>query len=167
MEEIWKNIDDLGSTYEVSNLGRIRNSKTKRIKSIVYDGHYCKFGYDCQINGERKRGWYRVHKAVAKAFLPNPENKSTVNHIDGDKKNNRVDNLEWATPKEQAIHARDVLKSNCGENNYNAQYTNSQVKEMRRLYKEEKLDIKILKKIFGGNIENIRRIVKYERWKNI
>lgn len=167
MEEIWKNIDELGNTYEVSNLGRIRNSKTKNIKSLVYDGHYYKFGYDCKINGKRCRGRYRVHKAVAMAFIPNPENKPTVNHIDGDKSNNRVDNLEWATHKEQSVHASEVLKINCGENNYNSQYTNTQVKEMRRLYEEEKYDIKTLQWLFGGKAQNIRRIVKYERWKNI
>ena len=70
MEEIWKNIDDLGSTYEVSNLGRIRNSKTKRIKSIVYDGHYCKFGYDCKINGERKGEGIEFIKQLQKHFYP-------------------------------------------------------------------------------------------------
>lgn len=167
MNELWKNIDDLGNTYEVSNLGRIRNKKTGHIKSLAFDGHYYKFGYDCNINGERKRGWYRVHKAVAMAFIPNPENKPTVNHKDGDRKNNKAENLEWATYKEQSQHSSKVLKRNCGEDNYNSQYTNEQVKEMRRLYYEENIDIKILKEKFGGNIRNIKRIIKYERWKNI
>ena len=167
MEEIWKNIDELGDTYEVSNLGRIRNKKTNHIKSIVFDGHYYKFGYDCKINGVRKRGWYRVHKAVALAFIPNPGNKPTVNHIDGDKSNNKAENLEWATYKEQSDHATKVLKAHCGEDNYNSQYTNEQVKEMRRLYEEENFDIQIIQKMFGGRISNIKRILEYERWKYI
>ena len=167
MEEIWKEIEKLDGYYEVSNLGRIRNKKTLHIKSIVFDGYYCKFGYDYSINNVRKKGWYRVHKAVAETFIPNYENKPTINHKDGNKFRNDVDNLEWATYKEQMQHASNVLNKNCGENNYNAQYTNEQVREMRRLYEEENFDIKRLKDIFGGNINNIRKIVRYERWKNI
>lgn len=167
MEEVWKEIEDLDGFYEVSNFGRIRNKKTLHIKAIVFDGYYCKFGYDYVFQKIRKRGWYRVHKAVAKAFVPNIENKPTVNHKDGNTKNNYADNLEWATHKEQTEHSVNVLHRNCGENNYNSQYTNEQVKEIRRLYEKENYDIKMLKDIFGGNIKNIRRIVKYERWKSI
>ena len=167
MEEIWKEIKELDGYYEVSNFGRIRNKKTLHIKSIDFDGHYCKFGYDYTFNKIRKRGWYRVHKAVAQAFISNDENKPTINHKDGNKKNNNINNLEWATYKEQMEHSTKILHQNCGENNYNAQYTNEQVKEMRKLYEEENCDIKMLQNMFGGNIKNIRRIIKYERWKNI
>lgn len=165
-DEIWKDIVALDGCYQASNMGRIRNKKTKRIKALIFDGHYYKFGYDYSINKVRKRGWYRVHKAVAETFIENPENKPTVNHIDGDKSNNSVQNLEWATHKEQSVHATNVLKKNCGESNYNAQYTNDQVLEMRNLY-ESGCDLDLLKEMFGGRKSNIRRIVKYERWKNI
>lgn len=81
--------------------------------------------------------------------------------------NNKASNLEWATYKEQMKHSANTLKVNCGENSYNAQYTNEQVKEMRRLHEEENFDIKTLQEMFGGNYKNIRRILRYERWKNI
>lgn len=57
----------------------------------------------------------QVHRIVAMQFIPNPENKPTVNHIDGNKRNNKIENLEWATFKEQNIHARDCLKVKYGE----------------------------------------------------
>ena len=167
MEEIWKPILDLDSYYDVSNLGRIRNHKTGHIKSLVFDGHYYKFGYDYSINKNRKRGWYRVHQAVAKAFIPNPENKPTVNHKDGIKEHNYVSNLEWSTHKEQSVHATTVLYRNCGENNYNAKHKNSDVIEMRRLFESGNKTVEELAVLYNDSIKNIRRIVKYERWKNV
>lgn len=166
-DEIWKPILALDSIYEVSTFGRIRNAKTKHIKSIIFDGHYYKFGYDYSINKIRKRGWYRVHRAVAETFIPNPENKLTVNHKDGDHLNNNLNNLEWATPKEQNEHMAKVLKCKVGENNYNAKHTNEEVIQMRKLYESGQMSIKELSVMFNDRPANIRRIVKYERWKYI
>lgn len=167
MEEIWKPIQSLDCKYEVSNEGRIRNSKTHNIKAQAFDGHYYKFGYDYMNDEIRHRGWYRVHKAVAEAFVPNPSNKPTVNHIDGNHKNNTVRNLEWATPKEQSVHAAEVLHRNCGELHYLAKHSNDDVRRMRELYCTGKKTIRELAGMFSDRPANIRRIVKYERWKTI
>lgn len=166
-DEEWKDIEDLDSVYQVSNFGRVRKKSNHRIKAIVWDGRYYKFGYDYPKDGMEHKGWYRVHRAVAKAFIPNPLNKKTVNHIDGDRRNNRVDNLEWATYKEQSEHSVRVLKNQCGENNYNAQYTNEQVREIRRLFEKEGWTVSQIKERFGGRVSNIRKILNYERWKYI
>lgn len=82
--------------------GRIDNRKGKILKPGID-----KYGYEKVIltNGRKIRKTYTVHRLVALAFIPNPDNKPTVNHIDGNKRNNNVDNLEWATWKEQKIHA--------------------------------------------------------------
>lgn len=165
--EIWKPIVDLDGKYEASTDGRIRHSITKHIKAQIFDGHYYKFGYDYYLNHKRLRGWYRVHKAVAETFIPNPDKKPTVNHIDGDHANNAVENLEWATAKEQSVHAAQVLRRQCGENHYNAKFTNSEVKEMRRLFEKENMTVKEIAERYHINSNQARRIVKYERWKNI
>jgi len=80
--------------------GRIDNRKGKVLKPKID-----KYGYQVitlSKNGIRKT--YTIHQLVAKAFIPNPENKKTINHKDGNKMNNYVDNLEWATEKENQQH---------------------------------------------------------------
>lgn len=99
--EIWKTHKDF-PVYLISNLGRIKNKKRNRVlKTRVHEGYY-----DCRIpNKYGKNKNPRIHRMVAETFIPNPDNKKQVNHKDGNKLNNNVDNLEWATNKENQIHS--------------------------------------------------------------
>jgi len=100
MKEIWKLVTGYEGLYEVSNLGRVKSVKFKkhRLKTLYKNkkGYLYTYLYK---NGVRE--YWRVHRLVATVFIPNPENKPTVNHIDEDKLNNKVSNLEWATYSEQ------------------------------------------------------------------
>lgn len=110
MEEIWKDIEGYDGLYQVSNTGRVRSfikwkdriSETPRIlKQARQKTGYLFVGLSKDSNVK----YERIHRLVAKAFLDNPENKPEVNHIDGDKTNNNLFNLEWATRSENGKHS--------------------------------------------------------------
>ena len=100
MEEIWKIVTDL-PRYEISNFGRIRNRYTLRVLKT----NISKLGYEqLTITYNKVKHFRSIHRIVAEAFIPNPDNKPEVNHIDEDKTNNSVTNLEWVTRKENINH---------------------------------------------------------------
>ena len=114
MKEIWKDIKEYEGLYQVSNLGRVKS--LKRIEKFYHNNNdkiliqsKCSNGYlKIVLSKNNLHKNYMTHRLVAKTFLPNPENKRTVNHKDGNKQNNCVDNLEWATYSENIQHAYNL-----------------------------------------------------------
>lgn len=111
MEE-WKEITDYPN-YSVSNLGRVKNNTTNRILYGHDTGKYYKNGkgYLAVHLGRNPNKFAKVHRLVAIAFVPNPDNKPFVNHIDGDTHNNVASNLEWCTNRENVIHSFTIDKN--------------------------------------------------------
>lgn len=141
MDEVWKPVEG-AEGYEVSNLGRARTLDRK----IVYkDGRIATFkGKDLSVfrgaygypaiylpGGKRKH----VHRLVADAFLPRKEGCDVINHINGDKFDNRVENLEWSTASENNRHARATgLQNQHGENCNLTRYSEQIVQAVRRVH---------------------------------
>lgn len=101
MEEIWKDIEGFEGVYQVSNLGRVKRVTTGRVlKPCRIKTAYLQVGLYKQGSASKKL----IHRLVAQAFIPNPENKPEVNHIDEGKTNNMASNLEWSTSKENINH---------------------------------------------------------------
>lgn len=111
MEETWKPIEGYEGLYEVSSLGRIRrlkfvNTHGYQDKITILKLQHRKNGYMQVILHDKERSSEcLVHRLVARAFLPRVDGKEFVNHKDGNKANNRVDNLEWCTRSENMLHA--------------------------------------------------------------
>lgn len=104
--ELWKPILDF-ERYEVSSLGRIRNIETGRdIKSRNREGYRA-----VGLSKDGKKKSFNIHRLVAQAFIPNPNNSPAVNHIDGNRANNHVSNLEWCSIKENNYHTFTNLYS--------------------------------------------------------
>lgn len=167
IEEIWKNYI---YNYDVSNLGRLKNSKTGNILKVRPINNHDYLGTVVTLGSKKYIKMIIVHRAVAEMFIPNPENKPEVNHIDGNKTNNCVSNLEWTTRKENINHAIIAgLVNHKGENNSQAKLSSESVKYIREHYipYDKNFSLNALAKKFGVTKQAIIDVVHYRSWKNV
>lgn len=163
----WRQIifNGISTNYEVSSAGEIRNSITGRILSQYTDRDGYKY---VSITVDGKQYHRGVHRFVAIAFIPNPDNKPEVNHKNGIKAINVVDNLEWATTSENVQHAFDIgLKEAIkGSKNSLSHYTDNQIIQVCKMLEKGISNKKISKKT-GVERKYITDIKKGRRWRHI
>lgn len=160
--EQWRELDE---HYYVSNFGRVKSfwHKKSRILRPVCD----KNGYlyvNLSVGGKGKNS--KIHRLVAETFIPNPENKREVNHIDGHPLNNHMSNLEWATHSENMRHAFDtgLSKRVQGEDASRAKLTNEQIVYIRD--NPDGLTCTQLVEMFNASASRIGAIQRGETYKN-
>lgn len=189
--EIWIDVVGYENIYQISNYGRVR-SIDRYIEQSHSDGYiYKRFikGKLLSLNRTNGNGYHVVqlsngynnkpkgneyiHILVAKHFIPNPENKPTVNHIDGNKSNNKIDNLEWATQLEQMKHAYRLglnipptpnLK---GSELHNAKLNEKQAMEIYTLAHSNNYTQKQIAKRYGVSRRTVGGIKNKKSWKHI
>ena len=105
MREIWKDIKNYEKLYQISNLGNVRRIDRKTIRMLKQYKNKNTNYKQVILSNENKQKLKLVHRLVAETFIENKENKRCVNHIDGNKENNKVDNLEWCTYSENTNHS--------------------------------------------------------------
>lgn len=176
--EIWKEVIGFEG-YKVSNLGRVMvmdrvkyiNNIPRKMKNRIMSVQTHHSGY-CNItlvNNNLKKT-FTIHRLVALTFIDNPNNLKTVNHINGDKKDNRITNLEWMSQLENNKHARLTgLKDNhYGENNPKSILNKDQVLEIREFYsKNKQTKKKDLAKKYNISLSCLVHIINKTSWKDI
>lgn len=176
-KEIWKDVSGYEGLYKVSNLGRIKSMPREwitgsrgsiRTKEETINRAANVHGYFriwLSKDGQAKQ--FGVHRIVAIAFMPNPSNKPQVNHIDGNKQNNKAENLEWATSKENVIHSHKTGLHNqvFGENHGKSTLTNELVLKIRELggkYTQQQIADR-----FKVGRRNVSNILNRKLWSHI
>lgn len=182
IKEEWVDIKGFEGRYKISNKGeivryavtdvyksgKIINRGEKIIKPSISGNGYLKVG----LNKDSKFYNKNLHRLLAEHFIPNPDNLPCVNHIDGNKLNNNLDNLEWCTAKYNSKHSFDNGMSNISEyskykvSNVSRRFTSKEIKEIRKLFNEGKTK-KEISKIFNCCDSIIGNILNDKTYKNI
>lgn len=169
-EEIWKPVSGYAGLYEISSLGRLKalhkvvlksNGRRKTMVERIMRPSINSWGYAVTtIVGTIGRKNVKIHRLVAEAFLPNPKNKTDVNHIDSDRTNNILSNLEWCTRKENMVHAAI-------NNRIKTKLTISDVLQIRGEWNPLTMTRKELGKKYGVGATMIGNIIHRKQWQNV
>jgi len=158
------NVNDLNGRYLINRSGEIfDNVREKNITPYLDDKGY--FRIALYVNNKQKH--FRIHRLLAFTFIPNPKNKPFINHKNGIKSDNRIENLEWCTPKENSKHAArtGLSKFPIGEKASNAKVTNKLAIEIYR--QRFKFTRKELGKKYGLSKGCIQLLVTGKTWSHI
>lgn len=162
--EIFKDIVKFENKYQISNTGKVRNKKT----GLILKPKYNHKGYqyvNLSVSKYKSIKWY-IHRLVGFHFIPNPENKPQINHIDGNPSNNVAENLEWVTNEENQRHAVLNNLHFQGEEHRSSKFTNESVKLLPKLI-EIGFSVKDINELTGVAIQNLRKIILGKTWRQL
>lgn len=170
-KEIWKPVFGYEDTYQVSNYGRVKRFEkvlTNSLQKVIRNnGSSPYFRLKVNLWKNNKYKTYKIHRLVAQAFIPNPENKPQVNHVDNNSLNNHVSNLEWCTNKENIHHAMKQGRMNRGINNGMSKLNEKEIKEIRSFCNPSYKEKILLSKKYCISYSYLNTILRKETWKHI
>lgn len=169
-EEVWKEFYFNNAQYWASNLGRIKGKRGLLTQHLRYDGYPIVTLGGRDKNGKLLRQQKPVHRIIAMVFLPNPNNLSDVNHINFDRTDNRVCNLEWISHADNIRHSYKHGKHKgrqAGEKNNKAKLTEEQVIEIRQKYNSGEMTKDELAIKYDISLSTINSVINRKTWKHI
>ncbi len=181
MQEIWKPISGYESLYAVSNFGNV-----KALDRFLYkkNGRICHWKervikpslqilprgykrYRVNLTWNFKSKQFKVHRLVADAFIPNPDNKPNVNHIDNNPLNNNVSNLEWCTNEENLQHSARQGRLNRGENNNQAKLKPEDVISIREMNGCSVAEKRKIATTYNLSMSYVNSLMRGTTWKHL
>lgn len=154
--------DEYGNVFSCAT-NTNSNKHKKLMKQNIRNGYYYITLTD--IDGKRSKKY--VHRIIAQAFIDNPNDKKEVNHIDCNKLNNNIMNLEWSTRKENLQHSYDNGLKREHEKHGMAKLTKNEVLQIRKLYKSKEYSYSQLSKMYNVSMSCISMIVTNRNWRNL
>ena len=180
VNEIWKDLKGNREIYQISNLGNVRTKErigargyhVKSKELTKFDNNNGYYRVSMRLENDKHSKSYLVHRLVGMLFIPHEDGKDFINHIDGDKHNNSVENLEWCTRSENEKHAwkiglkRSSLVSNKGEKHAMHKLTQKDVDWIRNNHKRNDVEFgtKSLALKFNVRPQTITDIVHNRTW---
>lgn len=177
-EEQWALVDGYKEEYKVSSFGRVeslardiyyKNGRVHKNKGRMLKIQKNPKGYAIVVLSKEGRSkTVTVHRLVARAFIKNHSKKSQINHKDGDKANNRVENLEWCTGSENMVHAVEskLYTAVKGSRHYNAKLKEEDILYIRKL-PSRGIPYKQIAEMYNVGVKHVQKIISRERWKHI
>lgn len=159
MEEIWKDIKGYEGLYQISSFGRVKSFYANREKILKFKNNKSGYLY-AQLCGKGKNKYYRVHRLVASAFIPNIKKFKEVNHKDGDKTNNYVSNLDWCSMRMNRDHSFKLGL-------YPTKLSVNDVVKIKSLLRSGRKNIYDISKQFDVSRAAIYNIKRGKTWKHI